>query len=120
MKLARHLLSKFTQQASNPESKSITEKDILGMMERFGLIAKFADEIYFVPAQLRSPSPEDLLGKEPTSFEPCPLYIDFPSGLYLMVSSLSLFRDASAGALKPVTSAQSCSTVQLCSLLESQ
>ena len=80
MEFARHLLSKFTQQASVPESKSITEKDILGMMERFGLIAKFADGIYFVPAQLRSPSPEDLLEKEPTSFDPCPLYIDFPSG----------------------------------------
>lgn len=79
MELARHLLSKFTQQASVPESKSVTERDILGLMERFGLIAKFADEIYFVPAQLRSPSHEELLEKEPKSFDPCPLYIDFLS-----------------------------------------
>ena len=80
MELACHLLSKFTQQVSGPESKSVTVRDILGMMERFGLIAKFVDEIYFVPAQLRSPSPEDLLEEEPTFIDPCPLYIDFPSG----------------------------------------
>ena len=79
MELARHVLSKCTHQAPVPENKSITTRDILGMMEHFGLIAKFAENIYFVPAQLGSPSPEELLEKEPRPFDPCPLYIDFPS-----------------------------------------
>ena len=35
---------------------------------------------YFVPAQLRSPTPEDLGEEEPPSWDPCPLYLDFLSG----------------------------------------
>lgn len=78
MDLVHHVFSKFTQ----PES--ITETDILGMMERFGLIAKFTsptEESYFVPAQLRSPSSEDLRVKEFPSSNLCPLYVDFGSPL---------------------------------------
>lgn len=77
MDLVHDVFSKFTQQAS------ITETDILGMMERFGLIAKFTsptEESYFVPAQLRSPLSEDLCVKEVPSSNLCPLYVDFLSG----------------------------------------
>lgn len=78
MELVRRIFSKFTQQKD-----SVTEKDILGMMERFGLIAESStspnDVNYFVPAQLRNPSPEDLC-EEVSSWDPCPLYVNFPSG----------------------------------------
>ena len=77
MKLVRRVFSKFTQPGS------ITEKDILWMMERFGLIAKFTsptDESYFVPAQLTSPSSENLCVEVLSSSNLCPLYVDFLSG----------------------------------------
>ncbi|KAJ7358705.1 hypothetical protein OS493_022147 [Desmophyllum pertusum] len=54
MELVDHVFYKFIQQG-------LVKKDILDMMERFGLIAKFSpsptDVKYFVPAQLKS-SPE--------------------------------------------------------------
>jgi len=52
-------------------------------MEQFGLIVKFESSLsgvqYFVPSQLTSPS-EDLCKIEPSSSDPCSLYIHFPSG----------------------------------------
>ena len=76
MELVDYVFSKFIQQG-------LVKEDILDMMERFGLIAKFAaspcDVKYFVPAQLKSP-PEDLAKMEPSSTDPCPLYLQFVDG----------------------------------------
>ena len=78
MELVHHVFSKFIKK------DSLAEKDILDMMERFGLIAKFAmstrqGEKYFVPAQLSS-SPKDLCEMKPSPPDPCPLYLDFLNG----------------------------------------
>ena len=76
MELVRHVFSKFIKE------DSVTEKDILDMMERFGLIAKFVastDIKYFVPAQLKS-SPNDLCEIKPSECDPCPLYLNFSNG----------------------------------------
>lgn len=76
MELVRHVFSKFIKE------DSVTEKDILDMMERFGLIAKFVastDIKYFVPAQLKS-SPKDLCEIKPSECDPCPLYLTFLNG----------------------------------------
>lgn len=70
------------------------KEDILAMMERYALIAKFgtADDFqYFVPAQLQS-SPGDLLDAEPKESDPCALYLQFkdgfvPHGLYYSLVS---------------------------------
>ena len=71
MELVDYVFSRFIQQG-------LVKEDILDMMKRFGLIAKFAaspcDVKYFVPAQLKSP-PEDLAKMEPSSTDPCPLYL---------------------------------------------
>ncbi|XP_022784769.1 uncharacterized protein LOC111325258 isoform X2 [Stylophora pistillata] len=76
----------------------IIKEDILHMMERFGLIAKFSvsptDIKYFVPAQLKS-SPEELCEMKPSLNDPCPLYLLFvhgfvPHGLFLQVVSRSI------------------------------
>nr|XP_058942270.1 uncharacterized protein LOC131770568 [Pocillopora verrucosa] len=73
----------------------IVKADILDMMERFGLIAKFSasptDKKYFVPAQLKS-SPVELCNMELSSTDPCPLYLLFvhgfvPHGLFLQLVS---------------------------------
>lgn len=76
MKLVDHVFSRFIQQG-------LIKEDILDMMERFGLIAKFSptpsDVKYFVPAQLKS-SPEDLLRMEPSLTDPCSLYLHFVDG----------------------------------------
>ncbi|CAH3157480.1 unnamed protein product [Pocillopora meandrina] len=73
----------------------IIKADILDMMERFGLIAKFSasptDEKYFVPAQLKS-SPVELCKMELSLTDPCPLYLLFvhgfvPHGLFLQLVS---------------------------------
>ena len=78
MELVRHVFSKFI------EGNSVAEKDILDMMEHFGLIAKFAMSTrqgakYFVPAQLRS-LPKVLCERNPSPPDPCPLYLDFFNG----------------------------------------
>ena len=76
----------------------IVKADILDMMERFGLIAKFSasptDKKYFVPAQLKS-SLVELCNMEPSSTDPCPLYLLFvhgfvPHGLFLQLVSRSI------------------------------
>ena len=86
-----HVFSSFTGQG-------IIKEDILDLMERFGLIAKFslspADVKYFVPAQLKS-SPEDLCKMKPSPSDPCPLYLHFvhgfvPHGLFLQLVSRSI------------------------------
>ena len=74
MELVRHVFSKFIKE------DSVAEKDILDMMERFGLVAKFVTSKqepvqYFVPAQLKS-LPKDLCEMD----DPCPLYLDFLNG----------------------------------------
>ncbi|RMX46704.1 hypothetical protein pdam_00015683, partial [Pocillopora damicornis] len=91
MELVDHVFSSFIDQG-------IIREDILDMMEQFGLIAKFSasltDEKYFVPAQLKSP-PEELCKMEPSSTDPCPLYLIFvhgfvPHGLFLQLVSRSI------------------------------
>ena len=78
--------------------EGIIKEDILDMMERFGLIAKFSasptDEKYFVPAQLKS-SPVELCKMAPSPTDPCPLYLLFvhgfvPHGLFLQLVSRSI------------------------------
>ncbi|XP_078384326.1 uncharacterized protein LOC144666799 [Oculina patagonica] len=91
MELVDHVFSKFIQQG-------VIKDDILDMMERFGLIAKFSasqsEEKYFVPAQLKS-SPEELCKMEPSHNDPCPLYLHFvhgfvPHGLFSQLVSRSI------------------------------
>ena len=86
-----YAFSKFIQQG-------FIKDDILDMMERFGLIAKFStsptDAKYFVPAQLKS-SPEELCKMEPSQTDPCPLYLRFvhgfvPHGLFSQLVSRSI------------------------------
>ena len=76
MELVDHVFSKFCQQG-------FAKENILHLMERFGLIAKCAFPIngvkYFVPAQLRS-QPGRLCHLKPALTDPCPLYLQFPSG----------------------------------------
>ena len=88
MELVDVVFSKFIQQG-------IVKDDILDMMERFGLIAKFStspsDMKYFVPAQLKTP-PKDLCEITPSHSDPCPLYIHFvhgfvPHGLFSQLVS---------------------------------
>ncbi|KAL9962049.1 hypothetical protein ACROYT_G031114 [Oculina patagonica] len=91
MELVDHVFSKFIQQGA-------IKDDILDMMERFGLIAKFSaspsEEKYFVPAQLKS-SPEELCKMEPSHNDPCPLFLHFvhgfvPHGLFSQLVSRSI------------------------------
>ena len=72
--------------------------DILSLMEHFGLIAKFSTpcgENYFVPAQMRA-GIESLPAFEPSSSDPCPLYIAFdkagfvPQGLFTQIVCRSI------------------------------
>lgn len=88
-KLVDHVFSKFCHGGK-------IKKDILDMMEMFGLIAKFetstTEPTYFVPAQLKSP-PGRLREMEPSPSEPCALYIHFltgfvPFGLFNQLLSL--------------------------------
>ncbi|XP_022803673.1 probable serine/threonine-protein kinase pats1, partial [Stylophora pistillata] len=78
--------------------QGIIKEDILDMMERFGLIAKYSlcptNVKYFVPAQLKS-SPEELCKMKPSSADPCPLYLFFvhgfvPHGLFFQLVSRSI------------------------------
>lgn len=61
---------------------SVVKKDILSLMEHFGLISKFSTssgEKYYVPAQMRV-GIGSLPKVVPSSSDPCPLYIDFDTG----------------------------------------
>ena len=91
MELVDHVFSNFLQQG-------VDRKDILHMMEHFGLIAKFAltptEEKYFVPAQL-SASPDGICAVKPSKSDPCTLYINFvggfvPHGLFTQLVSRSV------------------------------
>ncbi|KAJ7358684.1 hypothetical protein OS493_022119 [Desmophyllum pertusum] len=91
MELVDRVFYKFIQQG-------LVKEDILDMMERFGLIAKFSpsptDVKYFVPAQLKS-SPESLCDVEPSSLDPCPMYVHFavgfvPHGLFPQLVSRAI------------------------------
>ncbi|KAJ7369945.1 hypothetical protein OS493_035293, partial [Desmophyllum pertusum] len=91
MELVDHVFERFIHQG-------IIKEDILDMMERFGLIAKFspspADVKYFVPAQLKS-SPDSICKMEPSPTDPCPLYLHFvhefvPHGLFPLLVSRSI------------------------------
>ena len=102
MELVDYVFSKFIQQG-------LVKEDILDMMERFGLIAKFAaspcDVKYFVPAQLKSP-PEDLAKMEPSSTDPCPLYLHFvdgfvPHGFFSQFVSRSISWCSKIGSVQP-------------------
>ena len=88
MELVDHVFAKFCQQG-------LIKDDILNMMERFGLIVKFAisptNEKYFVPCQLKTP-PEPLCKMKPSPSDPCPLYLHFlggfvPHGLFSQLVS---------------------------------
>ena len=102
MDLVDHVFSKFIQQG-------LVKEDILNMMERFGLIAKFAasptDIKYFVPAQLKSP-PKDLAEMEPSPTDPCPLYLHFvdgfvPHGFFSQFVSRSISWCSKIGSVQP-------------------
>ena len=102
MELVDHVFSPLIQQGVNKE-------DILDMMEQFGLIAKYspslADVQYFVPCQLRS-SPEELCKVEPSSTDPCPLYLHFlegfvPHGLFTRLVSKSVAWCGASGLSQP-------------------
>ena len=91
MELVNHVFSRFIQQ-------SVVKEDILDMMEQFGLIAKFTSTgthtEYFVPAQLKTP-PEHVWKEEPSSSDPCALYVHFadgfvPHGLFTQLMSTSI------------------------------
>ena len=80
MALVDHVFTDFIQ-------KGLNKQDILGMMELYGLIAKFSclspgreqEQTYFVPCQLRSP-PSGLCEITPSENDPCPLYVHFLDG----------------------------------------
>jgi len=91
MELVDHVFSKLFLQG-------VVKDDILHMMERFGLVAKFStsssDVKYFVPAQLKA-SPDDLSAVQPSPSDPCPLYVHFvvgfvPHGLFTQLVSRSI------------------------------
>ena len=68
---------------SNFLLKGVARKDILDLMEQFGLLAKFSSlktgEKYFVPSQLKTP-PDCLCSMAPTTLDPCPLFVYFVNG----------------------------------------
>ena len=90
MELVRHVFAKFTKE------DSVAEKDILDMMEGFGLISKFAMSTregaeYFVPAQLKL-SPKNLCEMKPSASDPCSLHLNFynrfvPHGIFYQLVS---------------------------------
>lgn len=102
MQLVEHVFSKYCQQG-------VPKEDILNMMEQFGLIVKFAsspsDIHYFVPAQLKTP-PKALRKMEPSSSDPCPLYLHFlegfvPHGLFFQLVSRCSRRCPANGFTQP-------------------
>ena len=102
--LVDHVFSKFIHQG-------FVKKDILDMMERFGLIAKFSpsphDVKYFVPAQLES-SPKNLCEMKPSPSDPCPLYLNFlngfaPHGIFYQLVSRCIHWCSEHGFKRPPT-----------------
>ena len=102
MELVDRVFSKFIQQG-------LAREDILDMMEKFGLIAKFSasptDVKYFVPCQLTSP-PEKIAKMEPSSTDPCPLYLHFvdgfvPHGFFSQFVSRSISWCSKIGSVQP-------------------
>ncbi|CAH3180166.1 unnamed protein product [Porites lobata] len=98
MELLDHVFSKFLLEG-------VARKDILDLMEQFGLIAKFSSsktgEKYFVPSQLKA-SPDFLCSMAPSRLDPCPLYIYFvsgsvPHGLFTRLVSRSVHWCSEAG-----------------------
>ncbi|CAH3181780.1 unnamed protein product, partial [Porites lobata] len=91
--------------------KGVARKDILDLMEQFGLIAKFssskAGEKYFVPSQLKA-SPDSLCSMAPSRLDPCALYVYFvsgsvPHGLFTRLVSRSVRWCSEAGPTQPPT-----------------
>ena len=90
--------------------QGVVRDDILNMMEQFGLIAKYSPsttdvKLYFVPAQLKAP-PDSLCAVEPSSSDPCPLYVYFttgfvPHGLFTRLVSRSISWCSVAGPTQP-------------------
>ena len=104
MELVDHVFSKLFLQG-------VVKDDILHMMERFGLVAKFSpsssDVKYFVPAQLKA-SPDDLSAVQPSPSDPCPLFVHFvvgfvPHGLFTQLVSRSIHWFSNAGPKQPPT-----------------
>ena len=98
MELLDHVFSKFLLEG-------VARKDILDLMEQFGLIAKFSSsktgEKYFVPSQLKA-SPDSLCSMAPSRLDPCPLYVYFvsgsvPHGLFTRLVSRSVHWCSEAG-----------------------
>ena len=96
---------------SNFLLKGVARKDILDLMERFGLIAKFSSsktgEKYFVPSQLKA-SPDSLCSMAPSRLDPCPLYVYFvsgsvPHGLFTRLVSRSVRWCSETGPTQPPT-----------------
>ena len=91
--------------------KGVARKDILDLMEQFGLIGKFSSsktgEKYFVPSQLKA-SPNSLCSMAPTRLDPCPLFVYFvsgsvPYGLFTRLVSRSVRWCSEAGPTQPPT-----------------
>ena len=78
MKLIDHVFDEYAK-------SGLAKRDILNLMELFGLIAEFSPDgktgkpRYFVPAKLTSSS-EKLCDKAPSGSDPFSLYLDFPDG----------------------------------------
>ena len=96
---------------SNFLLKGVARKDILDLMEQFGLIAKFSSsktgEKYFVPSQLKA-SPDSLCSMAPSRLDPCPLFVYFvsgsvPHGLFTRLVSRSVRWCSEAGPTQPPT-----------------
>ena len=96
---------------SNFLPKGVARKNILDLMEQFGLIAKFSSsktgEKYFVPSQLKTP-PDSLCSMAPTTLDPCPLFVYFvsgsvPFGLFTRLVSRSVRWCSEAGPTQPPT-----------------
>ena len=102
--LLDHVFSKFLLEG-------VARKDILDLMEQFGLIAKFSSsktgEKYFVPSQLKA-SPDSLCSMAPSRLDPCPLFVYFvsgsvPHGLFTRLVSRSVRWCSEAGPTQPPT-----------------
>ena len=96
---------------SNFLLKGVARKDILDLMEQFGLIAKFSSsktgEKYFVPSQLKA-SPDSLCSMAPSRLDPCPLFVYFvsgsvPHGLFTRLVSRCVRWCSEAGPTQPPT-----------------
>ena len=104
MELIDHLFS-------NLLLEGVAREDTLDLMEEFELIVKFSSpktgEKYFVPSQLKPP-PDSLSAMEPSSTDPCPLYVFFvsgfvPHGLFTRLVSRSIRWCSEAGPSQPPT-----------------